>query len=448
MQGGAVLGTVTAATVCTTPTEEWIIYSRANDQHRFRTMVRPRSLLLQKGYSISSWQAGPAGPVGRWPTVPNDQRSRAAGGSFGESNDEWHPEASFAEFDAAENVGGNHTRPFFGVTIGLDCSLPLPSAPEPEPGRCWQAHRTDYSCRGYSSAGYTCVGDQCAAINPRGNPHECAQLAPAGYVVDQSTGRCVSSIILGYAFVGVGFCRGGSNGDEYVNGRVKDGLASEANCADACNAEEACVGYGYFGAGLGIDAKHFGRCFLHGSGLERDLPKFDLFATAWAGSPEFAVEISNASGPWLGSAERGMNTSAAVCRRKRKEQTSEQSGEFRPAAGANNMEATMKSQGLKSGNLSSANLAITASILDVEQVLAKDRVLGWAGDHLKTRGRFILGVYNLMSEVSQRTASIALHEEIAARLSNAELIVGNWDCAETTYPLAHGPACWHPRLYV
>ena len=50
----------------------------------------------------------------------------------------------------------------------------------------------DYpQCGNYAGDGYTCVGFYCAGMNPTGNPDQCAQLKPAGYVVDESTGRCV-----------------------------------------------------------------------------------------------------------------------------------------------------------------------------------------------------------------------------------------------------------------
>ena len=73
---------------------------------------------------------------------------------------------------------------------------------------CWEAHTPDYpSCSGYASAGYTCVGNWCAAFNPRGliiyddvgwpilqPPSFCAEKKVQGYVVDHSTGRCVEKI--------------------------------------------------------------------------------------------------------------------------------------------------------------------------------------------------------------------------------------------------------------
>lgn len=59
-------------------------------------------------------------------------------------------------------------------------------------GHCWFANTDNYpSCSNYESAGYTCVGVHCAAIDPIGDPLACAAKAPSGTVVDASTGTCV-----------------------------------------------------------------------------------------------------------------------------------------------------------------------------------------------------------------------------------------------------------------
>ena len=61
-------------------------------------------------------------------------------------------------------------------------------------GRCWEAYIPKYSdsCDGYKDIGYTCVGDWCAAMDPIGNPSECATMADSGTSVDHTTGRCVT----------------------------------------------------------------------------------------------------------------------------------------------------------------------------------------------------------------------------------------------------------------
>merc|ERR1711939_36286 len=57
---------------------------------------------------------------------------------------------------------------------------------------CYQADTRHYpNCYDYIGAGYTCVGTQCAAINPTGDPKTCAKIAPAGFVVNPRTGKCV-----------------------------------------------------------------------------------------------------------------------------------------------------------------------------------------------------------------------------------------------------------------
>ena len=58
---------------------------------------------------------------------------------------------------------------------------------------CWEAYLPNFSCAGYESAGYTCVGNWCAALNPRGTPSRCANKKGTNYVVDQATGRCTLS---------------------------------------------------------------------------------------------------------------------------------------------------------------------------------------------------------------------------------------------------------------
>ena len=58
--------------------------------------------------------------------------------------------------------------------------------------KCWHIRTSDRpTCRGYKEAGYTCVGDQCAAMDPQGDPHLCARLAPRGFVLDALSGTCV-----------------------------------------------------------------------------------------------------------------------------------------------------------------------------------------------------------------------------------------------------------------
>jgi len=80
------------------------------------------------------------------------------------------------------------------------CSMRMPAGtmPNPTTGKCepvtacWQALKTDYpACSQYEAEGYLCVADQCAAMNPQGNPAQCAKMMPAGTVPDPATGRCL-----------------------------------------------------------------------------------------------------------------------------------------------------------------------------------------------------------------------------------------------------------------
>lgn len=58
-------------------------------------------------------------------------------------------------------------------------------------GSCWQADTNNYpSCSGYQSVGYTCVGTQCAACNPGGDPSSCATRAASGTAPNPATGTC------------------------------------------------------------------------------------------------------------------------------------------------------------------------------------------------------------------------------------------------------------------
>ena len=62
-------------------------------------------------------------------------------------------------------------------------------------GTCWQAYLPNYpNCSGYASAGYTCVGKYCAAVNPGGTPSRCAIQQPPGYNVDDHTGKCTDPL--------------------------------------------------------------------------------------------------------------------------------------------------------------------------------------------------------------------------------------------------------------
>ena len=66
---------------------------------------------------------------------------------------------------------------------------------------CWEAYMPDHeNCwesaskpqSGYERVGYTCVDLWCAASNPGGTPANCAVEKGTDYIVDYSTGRCVS----------------------------------------------------------------------------------------------------------------------------------------------------------------------------------------------------------------------------------------------------------------
>lgn len=62
---------------------------------------------------------------------------------------------------------------------------------------CYEANIDDFRfCEGYARSGYTCVGELCAGLDPKGDPEKCASKSPDGYVVDQLRGRCVNASTL------------------------------------------------------------------------------------------------------------------------------------------------------------------------------------------------------------------------------------------------------------
>eukprot|EP01043_Picozoa_sp_COSAG02_P028347 COSAG02_NODE_1714_length_11220_cov_3.198543_11_plen_320_part_00 len=73
---------------------------------------------------------------------------------------------------------------------GWTASASCVSSPGPVTGACWEAYTPNYGCSGYSDAGYTCVGDYCAAMNPGGTPSHCASQMSRGKLVNPHTGRC------------------------------------------------------------------------------------------------------------------------------------------------------------------------------------------------------------------------------------------------------------------
>ena len=81
-----------------------------------------------------------------------------------------------------------------------------------------------------------------------------------------------------------------------MNGRVRAALSAEADCASACDAQAACVGYTYYYAG---SATSLGRCFIYGPGLQSGLVQMDLAgpsATEWQGYPQPSAVIAGANG--------------------------------------------------------------------------------------------------------------------------------------------------------
>lgn len=78
-----------------------------------------------------------------------------------------------------------------GVPI-IACLVTLGSIRGVHATSCWEAYTPHFQhCLGYSSVGYTCVGDYCAAVNPAGDPEICA-VQTGGCSVDPATGRCVA----------------------------------------------------------------------------------------------------------------------------------------------------------------------------------------------------------------------------------------------------------------
>ena len=57
---------------------------------------------------------------------------------------------------------------------------------------CFEADTSKHpDCTNYPDNGYTCVGTQCAAMSPEGDPGACATRMPDNWVVNKATGRCM-----------------------------------------------------------------------------------------------------------------------------------------------------------------------------------------------------------------------------------------------------------------
>ena len=80
-----------------------------------------------------------------------------------------------------------------------------------------------------------------------------------------------------------------------MNGKFKV-LAAESECAAACTAEQACVGYGY-----GTRYQFKGKCYVYGPGLDA------VTSTGWEGAKEDNSQIEGSS-----------RVSGSVCMRKRR----------------------------------------------------------------------------------------------------------------------------------
>ena len=98
-----------------------------------------------------------------------------------------------------------------------------------------------------------------------------------------------------YTLVGEGTCTAPDG--SAVNGRVRAALSAEADCASACDAQAACVGYSYYYAG---SASSLGRCFVSGPGLQSGLVPMDPSngpsAAEWQGYPQPSAVIAGANG--------------------------------------------------------------------------------------------------------------------------------------------------------
>ena len=92
-----------------------------------------------------------------------------------------------------DGVGGSACNTCPSNHFGSHCTQTCPTGSAGIGADCWEAYLPNYpNCSGYSSAGYTCVGDYCAAMNPGGDYWSCAIKKGANYVVDQATGSCIN----------------------------------------------------------------------------------------------------------------------------------------------------------------------------------------------------------------------------------------------------------------
>ena len=104
--------------------------------------------------------------------------------------------------------------------------------------------------------------------------------------------------------------------DPHVNGKLKDAVASDSECAAECLAVDSCAGYAY-----AFDGHNYGhRCFVYGAGVEAGLPgmddrdaRVDPYLT-WHGTPFPDTGILWSSGL---AGPRGVLEVSACCLKNR-----------------------------------------------------------------------------------------------------------------------------------
>lgn len=132
------------------------------------------------------------------------------------------------------------------------------------------------------SAEFECYKKMPSQVGPPGPP---APTYPPIIVPTYCT-ECAEAA--SFTLVGQGFCRGPEGVFQLVNGRIKAGLANQADCQAQCASLSECAGYAFVDAGI---AK--GECAVYGEKLDQGLNPWENFGKAvyeWVG---FTVDNSD-----------------------------------------------------------------------------------------------------------------------------------------------------------
>ena len=201
--------------------------------------------------------------------------------------DDFHRACKLWNMHKASVRASAHTASSEDREFEFDCdedNMILPHHVEPT---CWHVRTSDRpTCRGYEGAGYTCVGDRCAAIDPRGDPHLCARLAPRGYVLDKISGTCVRPKKAGHDISQTSASSGGEGLDDDDLEWEKWLMKERANGKIPDDREEVGGGSGRSGGGDSVDMNKYAN--ENNNPSATPLPSFSSVPTGLDHPPMFA----------------------------------------------------------------------------------------------------------------------------------------------------------------